>query len=88
MFSRKNALILKGNLPANDVLDILDTLIQEVARHTKSRPPPQPWELFSFICASGNLRFADFQALASIVDIFQSTRDTSRSSEEKLDRVS
>lgn len=52
MTSQKAVLILKGDLSAIDVLDILDLLLDRV-RHKVGRPRLEPHELFSFICASG-----------------------------------
>jgi len=52
MTSQKAVLILKGDLSAIDLLDILDLLLARV-RHEVGQPRLEPHELFSFICASG-----------------------------------
>jgi hypothetical protein len=55
MQPKRNVLILKGDLSAGYVLDLLDELLEKVGVQNKQQTP-QPWELFSLICASGAAR--------------------------------
>jgi hypothetical protein len=56
MESKRNVLILKGDILAEDVLDLLDTLLKKVQEKNGSQQDLQPWQLFSLICASGAAR--------------------------------
>jgi hypothetical protein len=56
MKSKRNVLILKGDLSAGDVLNLLDRLLKEVGLQNLQEQAPEPWELFSLICASGAVR--------------------------------
>jgi hypothetical protein len=60
MEPRRNVLILKGTVPATDVLDLLDVLLGEIQRRHKLNCAPQPWQVFSLICASGVSRYGSY----------------------------
>jgi hypothetical protein len=46
----RNVLILKGDV-VNEALEILDELMRKIGDRIGQKP--EPWQLFSFICASG-----------------------------------
>ncbi|RAQ98566.1 hypothetical protein DDE82_009132 [Stemphylium lycopersici] len=50
---KRNVLILKGDLSPDLILGLLDTLCLKIKQRKKLKCAPQPWHLFSFICASG-----------------------------------
>jgi hypothetical protein len=56
MESKRNVLILKGDLWAGYVLDLLDSLLEKVREQNNLKEAPKPWQLFSLICASGAAR--------------------------------
>lgn len=58
MAPRRNLLILKGNVPWKVMLDLLDQLLNEVAAINGLQYTPQPWQVFSLVCASGEKRYA------------------------------
>ena len=49
---------LKGSIAAADVLDFLDSLLHIIQKRNNLQHAPQPWQLFSLICASGAPRYA------------------------------
>ncbi|OAL42661.1 hypothetical protein IQ07DRAFT_686224 [Pyrenochaeta sp. DS3sAY3a] len=53
MEPRRNVLILKGNVSAENVLDLLDVLLRNIQNRNGLQRAPEPWQIFSFICASG-----------------------------------
>jgi hypothetical protein len=46
----RNVLILKGNV-VTEALELLDELMRRIGEQIGQKP--EPWHLFSFICASG-----------------------------------
>lgn len=58
MVVARNALILKGDIPGKDMLELLKGLLEEVRIHSRLKIAPQPYELFSFIGGSGGSRNA------------------------------
>jgi hypothetical protein len=57
MAPRRNLLILKGNVPWKVMLDLLDQLLNKVAAINGLQYTPQPWQVFSLVCASGEKRY-------------------------------
>lgn len=57
MTRRRNLLIIKGSVPGKDILDLLDRLLNKVAAIKGLDDTPRPWEVFSLICASGDMRY-------------------------------
>lgn len=61
MGSGKNVLILKGDIAAGHMLDLLQELMVVIQKRNELGDTPEPWQLFSLICGSGNLREARFR---------------------------
>lgn len=58
MEQARNVLILKGNVPAEKILDLLDALLEKIKKRNGCQHPPHPWQLFSFVGGSGASRNA------------------------------
>lgn len=55
----RNHLIIKGSVPWEDVLRLLDKLLKKVAEISKCGATPLPCQVFSFISVSGDKRYVD-----------------------------
>jgi hypothetical protein len=60
MEPHRNVLIVKGTVPATDVLDLLELLLREMKKLHNLDCEPQPWQVFSLICASGISRYGPY----------------------------
>jgi hypothetical protein len=61
----RNLLILKGSVPWEETLRLLDQLLKRVVEIKKLKSTPQPWQVFSLICASGDKRYVKSTLLGS-----------------------
>ncbi|KAJ5052525.1 hypothetical protein PSV09DRAFT_2263312 [Bipolaris maydis] len=53
----RNLLIIKGSVSWKDFLHLLDRLLKKTAEISQRKETPQPWQVFSLICVSGDKRF-------------------------------
>jgi hypothetical protein len=65
MAPRRNLLILKGSVPWKVMLDLLDQLLNRVVAINGLKYTPQPWQIFSLVCASGEKRYVKSTSFSS-----------------------
>jgi len=53
----RNHLILKGSVPWEDVLRLLDELLKKMAEINKLGATPLPCQVFSYVSVSGDKRY-------------------------------
>jgi hypothetical protein len=66
MPSKRAVLILKGDMPAEKTLHLLEKLMTQTAKSIGPEMSTlQPWGIFSLICGSGNAGYACSSLLSS-----------------------
>jgi hypothetical protein len=61
MPSKSAVLICKGDIPADNILEVLESLMKHIPRNPGSEAPVlEPCNVFALICGSGNAAYALF----------------------------